>query len=305
MKLVTQKKIRLNVICWVFMAPTVISYLVFQGVPIFTGIYYSFLNWSGLSSRTTFIGFANYREILGDSVFWNAVKNSFIYSLEAVPLFLIVSLTFAYILNMEVFKGRVLYRTMLFIPVITTAAVIGIIMVFIWGSTGPINSLLIKTGLSEQGIRWLGDSRTAMITVVFISVWKDMGTYMIYWLAGLSSIPQDVYEAAEVDGSGKIRTLFQVVLPMMMPIAGTIALLNIINSLKVFDIIKTMTNGGPFFATDVAATFVYRTAFSSEIGMPRMGYASAGSFVFGIIVIALTIGLQGLKQFFGKFGVQE
>jgi multiple sugar transport system permease protein len=88
---------------------------------------------------------------------------------------------------------------------------------------------------------------------------------------------------------------------MMLPVAGTITLLNIINSLKVFDIIKTMTNGGPFYSTDVTATFVYRIAFSSEIGMPRMGYASAASFVFGLIVIAVTVGLQGLKRIFKQF----
>jgi multiple sugar transport system permease protein len=283
------------------MAPTVISYLVFQGIPILTGIYYSFLDWSGLSSRTVFVGLANYRELLGDSGFWNSVKNSFIYTLQAVPLFLAVSLAFAYILNMEILRGRVVFRTLLFIPVITTASIIGIIMVFIWGSTGPVNTLLLRAGLVRQGIRWLGDGRTAMTTVVLISVWKDMGTYMIYWLAGLSSIPQDVYEAADVDGAGRVRTLFQIVLPMMLPIAGTITLLNIINSLKVFDIIKTMTNGGPFYATDVIATFVYRIAFSSEIGLPRMGYASAGAFAFGIIVIVVTVGLQGLKRLFKKF----
>jgi multiple sugar transport system permease protein len=302
MTLGARKKIRLNLLCWLFMAPTVISYLVFQGIPIITGIYYSLLDWSGLSARTLFVGLANYRELLGDGGFWNSVKNSFLYTVQAVPLFLAVSLTFAYILNMESLKGRVVFRTFLFIPVITTASIIGIIMVFIWGSTGPVNTILLKTGLASQGIRWLGDGRTAMTTVVFISVWKDMGTYLIYWLAGLSSIPQDVYEAADVDGAGRVRTLFQIVLPMMLPVAGTITLLNIINSLKVFDVIKTMTNGGPFYATDVTATYVYRIAFSSEIGLPRMGYASAGAFAFGIIVIAVTLGLQGLKRFFKKFG---
>jgi multiple sugar transport system permease protein len=302
MTLAARKKIRLTALCWVFMVPTVVSYLVFQGIPILTGIYYSFLDWSGLSSRTVFAGLANYRELLGDQIFWNSVKNSFIYTFQAVPLFLAVSLTFAYILNMEALRGRVIFRTFLFIPVITTASIIGIVMVFIWGSTGPVNTILLKTRIVNEGIRWLGDAKTAMTTVVFISVWKDMGTYMIYWLAGLSSIPQDLYEAADVDGAGRVRTLFQIVLPMMLPIAGTITLLNIINSLKVFDIIKTMTNGGPYYATDVIATFVYRAAFASEIGMPRMGYASAAAFAFGIIVITVTLGLQGLKRFFKKFG---
>jgi multiple sugar transport system permease protein len=96
--------------------------------------------------------------------------------------------------------------------------------------------------------------------------------------------------------AGKVRTLFAIVLPMILPIAGTITLLNIINSLKVFDIIKTMTNGGPFYATDVIATYVYRMAFSSKIGMPRLGYASAASLSFGLTVILLTLSFQGMRK---------
>jgi multiple sugar transport system permease protein len=303
--LARQKKIRLNIICWVFMLPTVLSYLVFQGIPIVTSIWYSFLDWSGLSRGSVFVGGENYKELLGDKLFWQAFKNSFIYMLEAVPLFLIVSLVFAYILNNERLRGRTIFRTVYFIPVITTTSIIGIVMIFIWGASGPINTALLNLGVIKTAARWLGDGKTAMPTVVLISVWKDLGTYMIYWLAGLTSIPQDIYEAAEVDGAGKTRTLVSIVLPMMLPVAGTITLLNIINSLKVFDIIKTMTNGGPFYATDVMGTYIYRMAFSSEMGMPRLGYSCAASVMFGLTVILLTLVLQNLKKFLAQAARQH
>ena len=103
---------------------------------------------------------------------------------------------------------------------------------------------------------------------------------MIYWIAGLQSIPKDMYEAAAIDGASSRKTFFKIVLPLMAPIAGIITVLCSINSLKVFDIIKTMTDGGPFFSTDVVGTLVYRNAFSSDIGLPRLGYASAGALFF-------------------------
>lgn len=293
-----KKKIKLNLICWLFMLPTVISYIIFQGIPLVSSIYYSFLNWSGLSEYAAFVGLDNYKELLGDKLFWSAFKNSFIYTLQAVPLFLIISLIFAYILNLESVKGRVIFRTIYFIPVITTASIIGIIMIFIWGANGPINTALINLKILEKPVNWLGNPDKAMTTVVLISVWKDLGTYMIYWLAGLSSVPKDVYEAAEMDGASKTRILFSIVLPMILPVAGTIVLLSTINSLKVFDIVKTMTNGGPFYATDVIGTYVYRIAFSSEMGMPRLGYASGASITFGITIIILTLVLQGIQKKF-------
>ena len=123
---------------------------------------------------------------------------------------------------------------------------------------------------------------------------------MIYWLAALQSVPQDMYEAAKIDGAGKWKTFSKVVFPMILPIGGVIATLCIIGSMKVFDLVQTMTAGGPFYATDVAATFVYRTAYAGSNGMPRLGYASAAAMVFGLIVIVLGAAGNTLKSVFNK-----
>jgi multiple sugar transport system permease protein len=240
------------------------------------------------------VGLKNYKELIGDKLYWNAFFNSFKYSLFIVPIELAFSLVIAYILNDLRFKGRGIYRTLFFLPVITTASIVGIIMVFIWSVQGPINGLLTITSL-DNAINFLGNQKTAMLTVVLISVWKDSGTYMIYWLAGLQSISKDVYEAAEIDGAGTARIFFSIVIPLLIPIGCVIAMLCVINSLKVFDIIKTLTDGGPFYATDVVATFIYRSAFSSELGMPRLGYASSAAVLFGAIVISIGIILNAGK----------
>ena len=289
---------RKNAWCWVFMLPTLILYILFQGYPIITSAWYSLLDWSGMTMNATFVGLGNFKELLQDPLFFNSVGNSFKYMVLSVPIQLILSLMIAYILTSIIKKGATVFRTMYFIPVVTTASIVGIIMIFIFGGTGPVNQVLSMLGIDT--INFLGDAKTAMFTVVLIGVWKDLGTYMIYWIAALQSVPQDVYEAAKIDGAGKFRTFTDVVFPLILPIGGVITVLCVIGSLKVFDIVQTMTNGGPYFATDVVATFVYRTAYSSTTGSPRLGYASAAALMFGLMVVVIGIVLNLIKGYFNK-----
>ena len=293
-------KLVLNAWCWLFMAAAVIFYILFQGYPIVCSIVYSLLDWSGLTRTARFVGLSNYKELLTDKLFWNAFLNSIQYTVMIVPLELAVSLILAYLLNDEKLKGRGVYRTMYFIPVVTTASVVGIIMIFITGVQGPINHILMSFHLLRKPINFLGNAAWAMPSLVLISLWKDCGTYMIYWLAGLQGISKDVYEAATVDGSNRVQMFIHIVLPLIAPVGGVIATLCVINSLKVFDIVKTMTEGGPYYATDVIATYVYRSAFSSEIGMPRLGYASAAALFFGAVVIVVGVILNGVKVHLDK-----
>ena len=288
-KLLKRRQRQINLWCWLFLAPAVFLYVMFQGYPIFMGFFYSLLDWSGLSSNAVLVGLDNYKELLKDPLFFNAIKNTFLYILMTVPLLLTFSLGLAYLFNSILKKCVTLYRTVFFLPVITTTSIVGIIMMFIFGGTGAVNQLLALFGVN--GLNWLGNKDTALLVVALVGCWKDVGTYMIYWLAALQSVPQDVYEAARIDGAGRWKTFSRVVFPIILPIGGVIATLCVISSLKVFDLVQTMTNGGPFYATDVAATFVYRTAYAGSNGMPRLGYASAAAIVFGLIVIV--IGVSG------------
>ena len=287
--------VKLNLWCWLFVSMTLIFYILFQGYPILCSLYYSLFNWSGMTSSMTYVGINNYKTLLGDGLFWGAFKNSFRYMAMSVPLEVGISLLFAYLLNDQKLKARTAYRVSLFIPVIVTASIVGIVMVFIWSSNGIVNTVLTQLHLIDKSISWLGSAKYAMRTVVTVSVWKNMGTYMIYWLAALQSVPTDVVEAANVDGASKGKTFFKVVVPIIAPTAGVILILSTINSLKVFDLVQTLTGGGPFYATDVIATFVYRTAFTSDMGLPRFGYASAAAMLFGVVVIIIGIVLNAVK----------
>lgn len=275
-----------------------ILYILFQGYPIITSAWYSLLDWSGMTMNATYVGLGNFKELLADPLFYNSVANSFKYMALSVPIQLVLSLVIAYILTSIIRRGATVFRTMYFVPVVTTASIVGIIMIFIFGGTGPVNQLLSLLGIDT--INFLGDEKTALFTVVLIGIWKDLGTYMIYWIAALQSVSQDVYEAAKIDGAGKFRTFTDVVFPLILPIGGVIAVLCVIGSLKVFDIVQTMTNGGPYFATDVVATFVYRTAYSSTTGSPRLGYASAAALLFGLMVVIIGLVLNGVKTYFNK-----
>jgi len=289
------KKIKLNLWCWAFLAIQLTFWGLFTGWSVILSFYYSLLDWSGFTAAT-FVGMRNYAQLLNDRMFWNAFSNSFYFMVLAVPPQLAVSLFLAYMLNNALLKGRTLYRTAYFVPVITTSAIVGVIMVFIWGAQGPLNHLLLTLRILSEPISFLGNVNTSMGTVAAISVWNISGIYMIYWLAGLQSVPQDLYEAAKVDGAGRARTFWSVVLPVMAPIAGVITIMCIINALRMFDLILTLTGGGPFFSTEVIATYVYRMAFTSEMGLPRLGYASAAALMFGASVIAIGLLLNGVKR---------
>lgn len=274
---------------WVFLFPTLSLFAMFQGWPIAASWYYSTLDWSGLTSDAKFVGMQNFIKVAQDPYFWNAFKNSFKFMAGTVPFHLIFALILAVILHRPGLKAANLFRTFIFLPVVTTTSIVGIIMVFIWGSDGAVNGALMSMGLLDQPINWLGDAKWAMFTVVLISVWKNLGVNLVYWLAGLQSISQELYEAAEVDGATGIRKFTHITVPLLVPIGTIILLLNVVNSLKAFDLVKTMTNGGPFFATDVVSTYIYRYAFTSEMGLPQLGYASAAGLFFALTIILLAI----------------
>ncbi|WP_208588551.1 carbohydrate ABC transporter permease [Gracilibacillus suaedae] len=294
----SKKKNKKNIAfwCWMFVLPNMILFILFQLWPIVSSWFYAMSNWNGLSSSIEFIGLANFKELVQDKYFWNAFKNVFIYSFGSVPFQLILGLLFAVILNNPKLKFASVYRTFIFLPVITSAAIIGIIMSFIWSSDGAVNYLLMQIGLLDTPIDFLGSMTWAMPTVIMVSIWMSTGINMIFWLAGLQGIPKELYEAAYMDGAGHIRTFFSITLPLLVPIGAVILLFNVAFSLRAFDLIKTLTDGGPFFATDVVSTYIYSAAFAGEIGQPRMGYGSAAGVFFGFTIVFLMLFIQYLRN---------
>jgi ABC-type sugar transport system permease subunit len=272
---------------YLFLLPVFAFFSLFVVRSVFVVGYYSLFSWSGTGRMGAYIGLANFIEVMSDPYFWNAFRNTFVFMFGVVPGQLGFGLLLALLLNSKS-KRSTIYRTVYFLPVVTTTAIVGMIAPLLFSPiNGPVNVFLQSIGLLGSPVDWLGDRSTALRTVITVSIWKHSGMYMVYWLAALQTIPEELYEAAMVEGAGPLRRFWSVTLPLLVPIGSVITLLCVIGSLKPFDLIKTMTNGGPFFSTDVVMTYVYRYAFSADAGIPRIGYASAAAIFYGLVLIAL------------------
>ncbi|MFD0675841.1 MULTISPECIES: carbohydrate ABC transporter permease [unclassified Paenibacillus] len=287
--------------CYIFILPQLALFLAFTIYPIIMSYVYSFFNWSGYGSLSNFIGLENYAETISDPFFWNAFKNSFIFMFFVVLVQVPLALLIAILLNSSWLKGATIYRTIYFLPVVTTTAVIGIVMRFIFGAyKGLINEMLIAVGILDKPIDWLGSMDTAMMIIILVGIWKTFGMKMVYWLAALQSLPKELFEAAKVDGANWLQTFRYVMFPLLLPVGSVILLLSSVNALHVFDLVKSMTNGGPAFHTDMVDLYIYRYAFEGG-GMPRAGFASAAGVVYGfaILFVSLILGIV-VKKTGGK-----
>lgn len=274
--------------CWAFMAPAIILFLIFQAYPVFAGAYYSLFDWNGVGASRC-IGLKNYTRIFRDTTFWNALKNNYVFMLWVVPAQLLLGLALALALNAGGEKLRNAYRTVFFIPVICTAAVIGIVMSFLLGYDGPVTALMSALRLCPPNMNWLSNGDTAMYTLIAVYVWKNVGMNMVYWIAALQGVPEELYEAARIDGANDGQAFLRITLPLLLPTGAVITTMNVISSLKIFDLAKTLTDGGPFFRTDFVSLYMYRYAFQSTSGMPKLGYASAAGVIFGVSAIAAAV----------------
>jgi len=178
---------------------------------------------------------------------------------------------------------------------------VGIVMKNIFSFQGGfLNSILLKVGIISEPINWLGTTGLAMVALIIIGVWKGFGIKVIYWLAGLQTLPKDLYEAARVDGANILQQFFYITLPLLIPFLVVITFFQTVWAFNVFDLVKTFTNGGPFFGTDVVPLYIYRYAFEIEGGFPRMGFASAAGIVYGLATMIISIILGLLVKKFGN-----
>lgn len=276
---------------YLMLLPGLILGGMFVFYPIFAALYFALHDWSGFNAQRVFIGLENFTRLVGDPFFWSAFSRSLIFLVGTVPAQMILALVLAVILNNQLLKLSTFFRTFIFLPVVTPVAVIGIVWTFILSPfNGPINGLLLDIGLISRPIDFLGSSGTVMPSVIGVYVWKWLGITLIYWLAALQTVPSDIYEAARLDNCKGARLIWYIILPIVWPFAIMILLISAVAALNVFPLIMSMTNGGPFFASEVMEIFIYRKAFATGDGsIPELGYAAAAGVFFGVVVLTLTI----------------
>lgn len=278
--------------CYLFMLPSLILTGMFTFYPIVASVWFSLLNWSGFTSDAYFVGMANYAQVIQDDFFWSAFRRSFLFMFASVPVKLTLALLIALVLNDAALRLSPLFRTLFFVPVVTTTAIVGIVMTFILSPfNGPVNIAMLFLGVIERPVDFLGEADSALWTVIAVEIWKWLGQPMIYWLAALQTVPVVLYEAAKVDGATAWQQFRHITAPLIKPFAIVIVLITAVGTLKVFALVQTMTGGGPFFATEVMEVYIYRTAFGSAASqsLPRLGYASATAVFFGVTVMAIAV----------------
>lgn len=277
-----------------FLTPIIILSLLFQFYPFLLNIVYSLLNWNGITKSANFIGLSNFREIVTDRLFWNAIKNSFIYAMLGTGLQIVISFFLAYLVEYNSFRWKKGLRVIFIIPIVATTATMGMMMKSIFSYEGLINGLFQSLGF--QNIPWLTDPKWAMVTIILVSIWKETGTLFIYWMASFQLISPSILEAAKIDGANDFYLMKHIVFPIIKPVILSITGLTFLNSLKVFDLIQVMTAGGPYFSTDVISTYIYRTAFSSSFGSPRLSYASSAVVLLMVVLVFFTFVYRVAKK---------
>lgn len=273
---------------YLFLLPTIVLFGLFTLYPMVVSFLISMQDWNGFSQSREFVGLSNYKEIIDDPQFWLSFKNTLVFMAVTVPIRVTLALILALVLNNPKLPFAGVFRTALFLPVVTTMAIIGVVMTFVFDPVGgPINQLLLNIHLIERPINFLGRSNTALPTAMAIHVWKWFGVTLIYWLAALQTVPQELYEAAQVDGAGLFQSFRHITVPLLIPFGIIIFLITAVDTLRVFDLILTLTGGGPFLKTEVVEVYIYRWAFNSSI--PRLGYASAAAVFFGLTTLIFAI----------------
>ncbi|MEU6714115.1 sugar ABC transporter permease [Nonomuraea sp. NPDC046802] len=276
----------------VFLAPFLLLYLGFTIWPLAATIYYSFFDWSGIGPVEPFVGVRNYGSILVDPLFWVAVGNTLIFALLTTVIKLPLSLLAAIVLTRKWLRGKRFFRTTFFAPLIIPVAMAGLIFTYLLNpSNGALNAILRDLGLVDQGFDVFANRWSALLVIVLVSVWQIFGQYMIYWVAALQNVPEEVYEAADIDGASEWKKLTRITLPMIRPVAVIITLLGLVNAMHVFGLVVTLTAGGPGTSTYVVSYYIYQNAFGS---VPfAYGYASAAALLFSVIAFVV-VSAQGI-----------
>jgi raffinose/stachyose/melibiose transport system permease protein len=270
---------------WWFIVPALLFFAVVVLIPSARGVYYAFTDWDGLDPQFSFVGLDNFAAMVDDPDALQAVWHTLLIAVAITVIQNGLGLLLALGVNTRI-KSRNLLRVLLFAPAVLTPIVTAYLWRNLLGPDGAVNSLLSFVGLDSWQQNWLGDPDLALWMVVLVVVWQFAGYSMVNFLAGLQSIPQEIYEAAAIDGAGPVRRFWSIIRPLLAPAITINLMLSIIGGIKLFDQVYALTGGGPGHATDTISTLIYKDAFT----LGEFGYSIALAVVLTIIVAVASAG---------------
>ena len=283
----------------VFLAAPISVFSLLVLWPLFSSFYYSFTNWNGFNPNYKFIGFDNYAKIFTDRLFLNAIINTFIWMVAAILLPTLLGLGFALLIDSKVPGGKI-FKSIFYLPICLSAVVVGQIWTWIYQPDWGLLNTLINFFLSEEiNYPWLAKPDTSLGSVIVAWSWQQTGLSMVIYLAGLTSISEELLEVCEIEGTNTWQKIRMVLIPLLTPATVVVIALSVINSLKGFDILYIMTGGGPFHSSDTLAMHMYNESFKKYL----MGYGSAISVVlFLLALIIIRIYFRELKRIDDIYG---
>ena len=266
---------------YIYGGPVIIAFLVFNLYPMALGLYLSFTRWDILSPPT-FIGLSNFADLFKDDLLWRAVLQTLYYAVASVAGATLLSIALALALNQRL-KTIGFYRTFFFLPAVTSLVAIAMVWRWIYNTEfGVLNAFLGSLGINP--VNWLGDPVLAMPAVILMSIWRSAGFNTVLFLAGLQGVPQEYYEAAEIDGASKWDRFVHITLPLISPTTFFVVVNGLIGSWQVFDQVYILTRGGPLLSTVTVVYLIYSNGFEWY----KTGYAAAMAYGLFLIIIALT-----------------
>lgn len=269
-----------------FILPGFVGFFIFILIPVVTSLGISFTDWNFLKGweAMEFNGLANYLKLFQDDWFFVSFRNNIVFTAVTVPVLLVIGLILADLINRHMYGGTIV-RILIFIPYIASVvAVCTVWQVMLQPSYGPINEFLKSLGIKNPP-GWLVDGKWALIAIMLINIWTQAGYYVAVYMAGLKGVPSDLYEAAQIDGASGMQQFLRITVPQVRPTTFFLAIMGIMGSFKVFDLISVLTNGGPGNSTSVMAYYIYKTAFTDF----RMGYACTLAWALFILIFAVTL----------------
>jgi multiple sugar transport system permease protein len=268
---------------WSFILPNFVGFGVLTLIPVVALFYYAFTDWN-VFGGAQWSGLANLRQMVGDHSFWKAFWNTVYYTAAHIPLTLAASLGLALLLNRRL-RGVAFFRTVAFFPYVTSIVAVAQVWNMLFSPEyGPINQFLRFVGVDHPP-GWTTSSTWAMPAVILVGTWREMGYYMLIFLAGLQTIPTQLYEAATIDGAGPWQRFWNVTVPSLRPTTFFVTVMLTIGSFKIFDVILLLTNGGPGQSTLVLSQYIYQKGFQEN----QFGYASAVSIVLFALCFLVTV----------------
>lgn len=248
-----------------FLSPTLVLLIVLMVTPIVIVVGYSLMDRVITAPESHFVGFDNYAQVLGDEVFWVAVRNTVFFAGVSVIAHLVIGMGFALMLNSPILgnKTKAIYRTIYILPWLFTIAIVAVLWRMLLSPSGVVNYLIDTMGFNADQLAWLSEPSLALPTITFINIWSGYPFFMVSLLAGLQGISKDLYEAALIDRAGPIKQFLHVTIPQLKPIIISMALLDFIWTTQQFALIWMTTGGGPINRTEMLSTYTYKLAFST------------------------------------------